>query len=216
MFYLPFCLFIIDSVIGNFDRHTGNWGYIAEIEPVSKFPTKFISNAPVYDCGSSFSPRLSEEGMQEIYSSTPLLLERALTKPRARLIVGERGTVNFFDHLMSDEGLPARQALLRLSSSISDMKIGELAFNVPGASLNRSRFYAASIYTRCLFILQPAYEAACRESGLPIQSLLPSVENIKKHEKLSLEKHIRKEVDNSEPLKQFYSDVSKQHNYIDR
>lgn len=49
--------FAIDSLIGNFDRHSGNWGFLYD-----KSKDQLFDLAPVYDCGSSFYPRLNRVG----------------------------------------------------------------------------------------------------------------------------------------------------------
>lgn len=48
-------MFAVDSLIGNFDRHAGNWGYILD-----KGRNEIIDLAPIYDCGSSLYPALNE------------------------------------------------------------------------------------------------------------------------------------------------------------
>ena len=49
-----FDMFIIDALIGNTDRHNGNWGFIAtDIEDGIKF-------SPIYDCGSCLNPMLED------------------------------------------------------------------------------------------------------------------------------------------------------------
>lgn len=40
-------MFIVDSLIGNMDRHNGNWGFLYNTL------TDDVTIAPVYDCGSS-------------------------------------------------------------------------------------------------------------------------------------------------------------------
>lgn len=47
-------MFVVDVLIGNIDRHLDNWGLLED-------SAGRIKPAPVYDCGSSLSPLLSEE-----------------------------------------------------------------------------------------------------------------------------------------------------------
>lgn len=49
---------IIDALLGNNDRHLGNWGFV-------KRNNKYFL-APVYDCGSCLNPLLTEKEMQKI------------------------------------------------------------------------------------------------------------------------------------------------------
>lgn len=50
-------MFITDALLGNFDRHNGNWGFLINEE------LKTAEIAPVYDCGSCLYPQLSLEGI---------------------------------------------------------------------------------------------------------------------------------------------------------
>ena len=53
-------MFIIDSLIGNTDRHNGNWGFLINNE------TKEIKFAPIYDCGSCLNPMLEDDYLSKI------------------------------------------------------------------------------------------------------------------------------------------------------
>ena len=53
--------FVIDALIGNFDRHIGNWGYLSN--------NGELRLAPVYDYGSSMLPALSDDGIEEIINT---------------------------------------------------------------------------------------------------------------------------------------------------
>ena len=49
-----FNVFVVDALLGNFDRHNGNWGFLYDDS------TKEASIAPVYDCGSCLLPQADE------------------------------------------------------------------------------------------------------------------------------------------------------------
>lgn len=53
-------MFVIDSLIGNTDRHNGNWGFLLNKE------TKEVEFSPIYDCGSCLNPMLEDEEIQKI------------------------------------------------------------------------------------------------------------------------------------------------------
>ena len=53
-------MFVIDSIIGNTDRHNGNWGFILNNK------TKEITFAPIYDCGSCLNPMLEDMEMERL------------------------------------------------------------------------------------------------------------------------------------------------------
>ena len=50
-------MFVIDSLIGNTDRHNGNWGFL-----LNKTTGK-VEISPIYDCGSALNPILEDEEM---------------------------------------------------------------------------------------------------------------------------------------------------------
>lgn len=52
-------MFIVDSYLGNFDRHNGNWGILINDK------TKIGRIAPIYDCGSCLFPKANDEQLQE-------------------------------------------------------------------------------------------------------------------------------------------------------
>ncbi len=53
-------MFVIDSIIGNTDRHNGNWGFLLNKE------TKKASFSPIYDCGSCLNPMLEDEMIEKL------------------------------------------------------------------------------------------------------------------------------------------------------
>ena len=53
-------MFVIDSLIGNTDRHNGNWGFL-----LNKI-TGEVEFSPIYDCGSALNPILEDEEIEKI------------------------------------------------------------------------------------------------------------------------------------------------------
>lgn len=78
-------MFAVDSLIGNFDRHAGNWGYILD-----RRKNAIIDLAPVYDCGSSLYPALNEAAMANFIKDRDSLVKRVLDFPRATEQTGEQ------------------------------------------------------------------------------------------------------------------------------
>lgn len=67
-------MFIVDALIGNFDRHGGNWGFIKR--------NNQYRIAPVYDNGSSLYPRLNtDEKIAEVLDSEEEIDRRIYTFP---------------------------------------------------------------------------------------------------------------------------------------
>lgn len=61
-------VFIIDALIGNWDRHNGNWGFLYNTA------TDEIAIAPVYDCGSCLYPQADEAIMRDTIDCIPIEL----------------------------------------------------------------------------------------------------------------------------------------------
>ena len=55
-------MFIVDALIGNMDRHNGNWGFLYDTL------TDEVAIAPVYDCGSSLYPQADNKIMEKVLS----------------------------------------------------------------------------------------------------------------------------------------------------
>ena len=53
-------MFVIDSLIGNTDRHNGNWGFLVDIK------TNKIEFAPIYDCGSCLNPMIDDDEIKKL------------------------------------------------------------------------------------------------------------------------------------------------------
>ena len=52
-------MFAIDSLIGNTDRHNGNWGFLLDTK------TNKIEFAPIYDCGSCLNPMIDDDEIKK-------------------------------------------------------------------------------------------------------------------------------------------------------
>ena len=48
-------MFITDTLVGSFDRHNGNWGFLIDEEKQK------VEIAPIYDCASCLYPQLTDE-----------------------------------------------------------------------------------------------------------------------------------------------------------
>lgn len=150
----------LDSLIGNFDRHAGNWGYLANWKDRS---AKAV--APIYDCGSAFYPRLAETEMARLTKDSESLKARMHTFPNVRLLVNGKRP-HYDDFLMSDYGAPARDRLIDFTDCIDTDAIHSLIENCPGISPINVEFFKSFIDVRINSIILPAYELAKEERGL--------------------------------------------------
>lgn len=145
-------MFAVDALIGNFDRHAGNWGYILD-----KRKNAIIDLAPVYDCGSSFYPSLNEAAMADFIKDRDSLVNRVLDFPRAALRIG-KSKVAYHEFLLSDEGAKARAALGGVMQEMDFDAIHRLIKETPCISDVRREFYSQLVDVRRDAILEPAYE----------------------------------------------------------
>ena len=168
-FWETLCL---DSLIGNFDRHAGNWGYLANWNDRTA-----LSVAPIYDCGSAFYPRLCEPEMERLTNSPDELRERMHTFPNVRLLIdGKRP--HYDDFLMSDYGAPARKVLLYLTDRIDIDSINNLIENCPALTPVKVVFFKSFVKTRLDSIILPAYSLAKEECGLAKTESLESIDQL--------------------------------------
>lgn len=72
-------MFIIDTLLGNFDRHNGNWGLL-----INEF-TKSVKIAPIFDCGSCLFPQNNDNGMELITRDISELNTRIYSYPRSAI-----------------------------------------------------------------------------------------------------------------------------------
>lgn len=151
--------FAADALIGNFDRHAGNWGYI-----LRRSEDRLVALAPVYDCGSSLYPQLSESAMAELVRDRTALESRVRTFPTAALRMGKR-RVPYHEFLTSPQGAEARTALLDLYQRLDLDAVRQLIWETPLASDLRREFYATLVTVREETILRPAYELAIEEQA---------------------------------------------------
>lgn len=145
-------MFAVDSLIGNFDRHAGNWGYILD-----KGRNEIIDLAPIYDCGSSLYPALNEAAMADFIKDRDSLVKRVLDFPRAALRIG-KNKIAYHEFLLSDVGAKARAVLGGIMRELDFAAIHRLIEDTPCISDVRREFYSQLIDVRREAILEPAYE----------------------------------------------------------
>lgn len=143
-------MFIVDSLLGNFDRHNGNWGFLVDLK------THEISFAPIYDCGSCLYPQLSDEQMKEYLNNEDEINKRIYVFPNSALKINDR-KINYYDFINSLQNEDCNNALLRIYTRINLNEIKEFIDNVPLISDTRKTFYKTMIESRLEKILEPAF-----------------------------------------------------------
>jgi len=141
--------FILDALLGNFDRHANNWSYLVNNE------TKEVSLAPIYDCGSCLYPQISDKGILLVMQNEQELNMRIEKFPTAALQQERNVKVNYKDFIGSLNHAECNSALKRVFPKINLKEISAIIDKEP-ISPERKLFYNTMIAKRYERILLPA------------------------------------------------------------
>ena len=131
-------MFIIDSLIGNKDRHNGNWGILLNrITNISEF-------APIYDCGSCLNSTLSDSEIENL-SETEI---KNLAINTYSCIKENGKKINEMAYIKSLKNRDCNNAIFRVFNKIDLNKIEEFINNVEGITNIRKEFYKKIIKIR--------------------------------------------------------------------
>lgn len=134
-------MFIVDALIGNWDRHNGNWGFLYNNA------TDEVTLAPVFDCGSSLYPQADEDLMKKILSDTNELNHRIFDIPLSAITYNGK-KINYFKFLSEGEFPDCNKALKRIASRIDMKKIYEIIDNTPTVTELQKEFYKTMLTAR--------------------------------------------------------------------
>jgi len=172
-------MFVVDSFIENYDRHTGNWGYIYDKG------TGEVSLAPVYDCAGSFNPQHGDADLSLLLTKDPKdILYRMDFGYETAAFSGDSPNVKLtLEHVLANiENKGAAEAVVELVPKISDSlsDIFDLVGSIGTLSDTRKEYILTTLQYRFDNILVPAYHMAaergaanvCREDDTPTLSSL--------------------------------------------
>lgn len=143
--------FVVDALLGNFDRHSGNWGYLVNEE------NRCMKLAPVYDCGACLYPELADKGIEFVLNKEEEIKRRVYNIPVSTLkFNGKR--VNYYDFLVNNSTPNCDAALKRVYPNIDMKKIEGIIDETPLLSAERSKFLKIILHERKERILDKAYE----------------------------------------------------------
>ena len=144
-------MFVIDALLGNFDRHNGNWGFLHD-------PVSGISEiAPVFDCGSCLLPQADERIMRDVLDDENALNARVFQYPTSAIKQDDK-KINYYDFLMKAENADCGEALERIFSRVDMEMIRVFIHNIPYISDLQKQFYVRYIAARFDTILRPSFE----------------------------------------------------------
>ena len=144
-------MFIADCLVGNFDRHNGNWGFLIN-ESLKK-----IEIAPIYDCASCLYPQLTDERISQIINDEAEIDARIFVFPTSALKIKDK-KINYFEFISNLENEDCNKALLRIFPKINLEKINSIIDKTPFISDIRKEFYKKIINMRYTKILKYSFE----------------------------------------------------------
>lgn len=140
-------MFVIDSLIGNTDRHNGNWGFI-----LNKTTGK-VEFSPIYDCGSALNPMLEDEEIEK-FNETEL---KNLAINCYSCLKENGKKINYITYIKQMKNKECNNAIKRLFLYISIDTINKFIDDVESMSTTRKDFYKKIIAKR-YEILKEIYE----------------------------------------------------------
>jgi len=142
-------MFVVDCLIGNTDRHNGNFGFIKNIK------TEELTLAPIYDCGSCLFSTFTDEKMEEVLNNEGLL--RDCIKNTSSAIKYNGSKIKYYDFITKLENDDCSEALMRMYPRIDINKINDIIDEIPCITDIRKKFYKIIIKYKYEDILQVAY-----------------------------------------------------------
>ena len=131
----------VDALIGNWDRHNGNWGFLYDTR------TDKIELAPVYDCGSSLYPQADEGIMKSVLSNDDELNFRIFEIPTSAIMVNGK-KIKYFDFISALQNEDCNRALKRITPRINMAKIQKIIEETPFISDLQKCFYLRMLKKR--------------------------------------------------------------------
>lgn len=139
-------MYIIDALLGNFDRHGANWGFIKE--------NNQYTLAPIFDNGSCLFPRIhSDEACLAILEKIEEIDKRVYVFPTSQIKLGNKKS-SYFDIIHSLEYPECNEALISIVEIIDLEQIDAFIDSINEVSDVHKRFYKTMIkerYTKILY-----------------------------------------------------------------
>lgn len=141
-------MYVVDALLGNFDRHGANWGFLKSDDGYAL--------APVFDNGSCLFPGLVEdEEVERVLGSQDEMLRRVYRFPTSQVRLD--GRKSSYDEVIGSLEFPECNVALQAVMRTLDMDaVHDLVSEVPFTSSIRKDFYHAILDLRYRLILKRA------------------------------------------------------------
>ena len=131
-------MFVIDSLIGNTDRHNGNWGFLLDTK------TDKIEFAPIYDCGSCLNPMIDDDEIKKLQDND--IKNLAINCYSCLKENGKK--INYMTYIKECKNEECNKAILRVFKNIKIDEINKFIDEISCMSNERKKFYNKIINIR--------------------------------------------------------------------
>lgn len=140
-------MFVVDALIGNWDRHNGNRGFLYNQD------NDDVKFAPIFDCGSCLFPQIDENLAKEILGDKKQINARVFDFPTSAILNNGR-RINYYNFIKSHEYKECDAAILRIKEKIDINKINELIESIDFLEENFKKFLKIIIKKRFEVIIK--------------------------------------------------------------
>ena len=142
-------IFIVDALLGNFDRHGGNWGFLKKDNQYSL--------APVFDNGACLFPNMTdEEEMLRVIHSEEETDKRIFNFPTSQIRLYGRKS-SYYEVIRSLEFAECSRSLAYVYRQIDMDKLETIIDETPMLSEVQRLFYKHMLRARYKKIIEDAY-----------------------------------------------------------
>lgn len=142
-------IYIADALLGNFDRHGSNWGFLKR--------NNIYSLAPVFDNGSCLFPNMTDEQeMKKVMLSVEETEKRVFAFPTSQIMLDGRKS-SYYEVIHSCSFIECNTALAAVFERLDWRRIEDLIDNIPTISQTHKRFYKHMLSARYTLIVKESY-----------------------------------------------------------
>ena len=142
-------MFVVDALIGNFDRHGSNWGFLKK--------DNRYHIAPIFDNGSCLYPSMNDKDiMIKIMNSEEETNQRIYKYPTSQIKLNGKKS-SYYEIINSLAFKECNEALIKIYELYNQEKIDKLIESVPFISETHKKFYKYMLNERFNKILKASY-----------------------------------------------------------
>lgn len=139
-------MFIGEVLLGNFDRHNGNWVFLVNNQAGR------VKIALIYDCGSYLYPQIQERAMDKALKSQDEIYDRIYKYPTSAIHQNQK-KINYFEFLNTTTNEKYIASLKKISKTIHIEKMNELIDRKSFIFDIYKQFLKTMIYKRKKYII---------------------------------------------------------------